>query len=145
MKICLRKLFVNLLLLVSTSCLADTWISIGGGTDHFCHTCGYNNFNPGLGIQHDYDKDVKLIAGGYYNSFRKVSFYGGAAYQPLQYGVFKFGLIGAVVSNYNNLRIPVMALPVVSVEGERVGVDILGGPSVGSYHGLITANLKFKL
>ena len=60
-------------------------------------------------------------------------------------GAVRIGLIGAAVSNYNNLRIPAMALPAISVEGERVGVDILGGPSVGNLHGLITANLKFRL
>jgi hypothetical protein len=41
--------------------------------------------------------------------------------------------------------VPVIALPALSIEGARVGLDILGFPSVGSRTGLITANLKFKL
>jgi hypothetical protein len=145
MKIFSLKILFIAALLSATTCLADTWISVGGGTEHFCHTCGYNNFNPGLGVQHDYNADVKLIAGGYYNSFHKTSLYGGAAYQPLQYSIIKFGVVSGLVSNYNNLRVPVMVLPALSIEGERVGVDILGGPSVGNYKGLVTANLKFKL
>ena len=145
MRTCLSKALVIAITFLATACWADTWISVGGGSDHFCHTCGYNNFNPGLGIQYTYSPDVKLVAGGYYNSFHRVSMYGGAAYQPLEYGIFHFGLIGAAVTNYSNLRIPVMALPVISIEGDRVGLDILGGPSVGNYKGLVTANLKFKL
>lgn len=145
MKIYLRKIVAIALLLYTTCCLADTWISVGGGSDHFCHTCGYNNFNPGLGIQHDYSNDIRLIAGGYYNSFYKVSVYAGGAYQPIHIGSVRVGLMGAAVSNYNNLQIPVMVLPVFSIEGDRVGVDILGGPSMGNLHGLVTANVKFKL
>lgn len=140
----MKRLVVALLFLTS-SCLADTWISIGGGSDHFCHTCGYNNFNPGLGIQYDYDTDIRLIAGGYYNSFYKASFYAGGAYQPFHYGLVRVGLMGAAVSNYNNLKIPAMVLPAVSIESNGVGVDILGGPSLGNLHGLVTANLKFAL
>ena len=48
-------------------------------------------------------------------------------------------------SNYNNLKVPLMALPVLSIEGKQVGIDVLGGPSMGTYTGLITANLKFLL
>jgi hypothetical protein len=127
--------------------MAETWLSVGGVTNHFCHTCGYNNFNPGLGIQSDYLEitDTKLLAGAYYNSFYKTTFYGGISYQPVQVDIVKIGAVAAVVTNYNNLRVPVMALPVVSIEGERMGVDILGGPSVGNYKGLITVNFKFKL
>ena len=145
---CLLKTVVIAILLISNSCLADTWISIGGGTDHFCHTCGYNGFNPGLGIQtDDYLKieDTKLIAGGYYNSFHRTSMYAGVAYQPIQYSIFKAGLIGGLVSNYPNLLVPLMLLPVVSIEGEQVGVDVLGSPSMGNYSGLVSINVKFKL
>ena len=146
-RICLSKikiLFAFIFLFANIS-RAETWISVGGGTDHFCHTCGYNNFNPGLGIQYSYTTDVKLIAGGYYNSFHKTTLYSGVVYQPVQYGIVKFGIAGAAVTNYSNLKVPLMALPIISVEGESVGLDILGGPSIGSYTGIVTANLKFKL
>ena len=145
MKTCLSKALVIAITFLATTCWADTWVSVGGGTDHFCHTCGYNNFNPGLGIQYGYTTDVKLIAGGYYNSFHKTTLYSGVVYQPIQYGIVKFGIAGAAVTNYSNLKVPLMALPVISIEGERVGLDILGGPSIGNYTGLVTANLKFKL
>ena len=142
------KLLIVSTFLIANLAHADTWVSLGGGTDHFCHTCGYNGFNPGLGIQNDdyLDlKDTKLIAGGYYNSFYRVSMYAGVNYQPLQYGFVKAGIIGGVVTNYTNLKIPVMVLPVISIEGQNVGLDILGAPSVGGYTGLVTVNLKFKL
>jgi len=141
----LKKFLVILLLTLNTA-QADTWIGIGGVTDHFCHGCGLNGFNPGLGVQQDfYSDDLRLIGGVYYNSYYKASFYGGAAYQPIQHGPIRVGFVAGLVSNYDNLRVPAMALPVVSVEGEHVGVDILGGPSVANRNGLVTINFKFKL
>ena len=53
--------------------------------------------------------------------------------------------MGGVVTNYPNLQVPVMVLPVISIEGDRVGLDILGAPSVNKYSGLVALNLKFKL
>ena len=124
---------------------ADTWISLGGASYHTCQSCNYNGANPGLGIQHDINDTVRLIGGGYYNSYRKTSFYGGAAWQPLQYGPVRAGVVGGVITNYDSLKVPLIALPVVSIEGGRVGIDIMGFPSVGNRTGLISANLKFKL
>ena len=141
----LSKILILFLLLLNTAC-AETWVSLGGVTQHFCTTCGYNGFNPGLGVQQDfYSDDLRLIGGVYYNSYYKASFYGGAAYQPLQYGPVKIGFVAGLVSNYPNLKVPAMALPVVSIEGDRVGVDILGGPSVANRTGLVTVNFKFKI
>jgi hypothetical protein len=139
------RLAVLFLLVVGSVCKADTWLGVGGGTVHFCHNCGYNNFNPGLGLQHDVGTDLRLIGGVYYNSYYRASVYGGVAYQPLKHGPFRFGIMGGVVSNYEDLKIPVMALPALSIEGTRIGVDILGFPNVGSRTGLITANFKYKL
>ena len=121
--------------------------SLKNSNTQFSHTCGYNNFNPGLGIQSDYlgIEDTRIIAGGYYNSFYRSSFYGGLSYQPLHYGIVKFGVAGGVVTNYSNLKIPVMALPMISIEGEQIGLDIMGGPTIGSSRGLVTVNFKFKL
>lgn len=134
-----------LLMITSSASRSDTWLSIGGASVHACHSCGYNNFNPGLGLQHDVDADLRIIGGVYYNSYYRAAVYAGAGYQPLRYGMLRFGVMGGVVTNYENLKIPVMALPVVSVEGKRFGIDLLGFPSVGSRTGLITANLKYKL
>jgi hypothetical protein len=139
------KLILIVGLLLFTSVKADTWLSVGGGSVHFCQSCAYNNFNPGLGIQKDYSNDLRLIGGVYYNSYYKATFYAGGSYQPIQYGLIKFGLMGGLVTNYNTLTIPVMVLPALSIEGERVGVDVLGFPSVGNRTGLVTANLKYKL
>jgi hypothetical protein len=139
-----RLLFIVLISISSIS-RADTWVSLGGSSAHACHTCGYNNFNPGLGLQRDVKKDLRILGGVYYNSYYKATVYAGAGYQPLQYGMIRFGVMGGLVTNYDNLRVPVMALPVVSIEGARGGIDILGFPSVGSRTGLITVNLKFKL
>lgn len=138
------KIFILFLIGLNTV-RADTWLSIGGGTYHTCKTCNYNSANPGLGLQSDLTDSIRLVGGGYYNSFRKASFYGGAAWQPLQYGIVRLGVVGGVVTNYDNLKVPLVALPVVSIEGNEIGVDVLGFPKVGSNSGLISANLKFKL
>ena len=124
---------------------ADTWMNIGGGSVHACHSCGYNNFNPGLGLQHDINPDLRVLGGVYYNSYYKATVYAGIGYQPLQYGMMRFGVMGGLVTNYIHLEVPVMLLPALSVEGKKFGIDILGFPSIGSRTGLITANLKYRL
>jgi hypothetical protein len=139
-----RSLFIVLMSICSIG-QADTWLSVGGGSVHLCHACGYNNFNPGLGIQQKVNTDLRLLGGVYYNSYHKTTVYAGAGYQPWQYGAVRFGVIGGFVTNYDHLQVPVMVLPALSIEGARVGIDILGFPNVGSRTGLITANLKFKL
>jgi hypothetical protein len=139
-----RSLFIVLMSICSIS-WADTWVSLGGASVHSCRTCGYNNFNPGLGLQQKINTDLRLLGGVYYNSYHRTSVYAGAGYQPWQYGAVRFGVLGGLVTNYDNLRVPVIVLPALSIEGTRVGIDILGFPSVGSRTGLITANLKFKL
>ena len=139
-----QLLFVALISICSVAC-ADTWLSMGGGSVHVCHTCGYNNFNPGVGLQHDVGADLRVLGGLYYNSYHKTTVYAGAAYQPLQHGAIRFGVMGGLVTNYKNLRVPVMALPALSIEGTRFGIDILGFPSVGSSTGLITVNAKYRL
>lgn len=141
----LNRLFFVASIALCGNLQADTWISVGGGTKHACETCGYNNFNPGLGAQHDINPDLRVLGGVYRNSYYKTSIYAGLGYQPLQHGVVRFGVMGALVTNYDHLKVPAMILPAVSIEGDRLGVDILGFPSIGSYIGLITANLKFKL
>jgi hypothetical protein len=141
----LKTILIIGLALLSTLTRADTWLSVGGGSVHFCQSCAYNNFNLGLGIQKDYSNDLRLIGGVYYNSYYKATFYGGGSYQPIQYGPIKFGLMSSIVTNYTNLQVPIMVLPALSLEGDRVGVDVLGFPGVGNRTGLITANLKYKL
>ena len=56
----------------------------------------------------------------------------------------KVGIVGGVITNYN-LQVPLVALPVISIEGNRLGVDIIGVPAIGNHSGIISANLKFKL
>jgi hypothetical protein len=139
-----RFLFVVLMSICSVV-QAETWLGVGGGSVHLCHACGYNNFNPGLGIQQKVNTDLRLLGGVYYNSYYKTTVYAGAGYQPWQYGVIRFGVMGVLVTNYDHLQVPIIVLPALSIEGNRIGVDILGFPSIGSKTGLITANLKFKL
>ena len=146
MGVLVAKIAASLLLLLAvTMARADTWLSIGGGSVHACHSCGYNNVNPGLGLQHDINKDLRVLGGVYYNSYSRVTVYAGAGYQPWQYGIMRFGVMGGLVTNYDNLKVPVMLLPAVSFEGSRFGIDILGFPTVGGRTGLITANLKYRL
>jgi len=137
------KRLLAMLLLASIPAWADTWITFGGVSDHFCHGCGLNNVNPGLGIEYDRTDHTKIIAGSYLNSYNRTTVYAGAAYQPIQYGPARFGIVGGVATNYG-LKVPVIAAPVVSVEYRDVGVNILAVPSIGNYSGLVTINFKIK-
>jgi hypothetical protein len=72
-----RLLFIVLISISSIS-RADTWVSLGGGSVHLCHTCGYNNFNPGLHTIYETNFNRKLTKRGkkfiskdYYGTTRK--------------------------------------------------------------------------
>ena len=70
--------------------------SIHGDEDYNtkeCSTCEkkvneYNSFNPGLGLSYRMNDYFDLSAGGYYNSYEKLSFYSG---MTLKYPIYLSG------------------------------------------------------
>lgn len=65
----------------------------------------YNNENFGIGYLKTLNEYINFGGGGYWNSYKKPSFYIGAeALYPVS-DVFKIGIAGAVVTGYKNKRV----------------------------------------
>src|SRR5258706_5976026 len=61
---------------------ADDWISSTVKSYHFDREVKHNEFNIGIGAEHDIAKDTRAVGGIYYNSNYRPSIYMGAMYTP---------------------------------------------------------------
>ena len=112
------------------------WISPGMVSFHFERNMGFNESNPGFGLEYSLNKDWSLAAGRFKNSEYNQSNYVTVAYQPLDFFGFKLGLAGGVMDGYSGPNnkydkkpFPVL-LPVMSYEHKNFGVNILWVPQV---------------
>ena len=99
-------------LAVTTACLAataDTKIGLHIGSHHF-PSRDFSNFNPGAYVR----LDNGLTAGGFYNSERRASFYGG---YTVEWGIASV-TVGAI-TGYR--RANVMPLVIPSLRIARIG------------------------
>lgn len=112
------------------------WISPGMVSFHFERNMGFNESNPGFGLEYSINKDWSVAGGRFKNSEYNQSNYLTVAYQPLDFFGFKLGLAGGVMdgysgpnNKYNKKPFPVL-LPVMSYEHKNFGVNILWVPQV---------------
>jgi hypothetical protein len=103
----------------------------------------YEQRNWGLGCEHRLTKNLDFVAGFYRNSVRIDSTYVGVAYAPIRYEMLRLGMVAILVSGYE--REPIKAaFPVVSVEGQRLGANLLLVPRTSSNVGAIGLQLKVR-
>lgn len=70
----------------------------------------YNNHTSGLGVICAGPREnVRIVAGGYYNSLRRDSYYAGFVYQPMTFGTLRLGAMGGLVSGYQTRVVPMAA------------------------------------
>jgi len=89
---------------------------------------GYNQINPGLGIERRLDERWSIGAGYYRNSVRKDSLYAGAHYMPWRVGEIRIGTALGVATGYGGL-LPMVA-PAAVWDGPKLGVAVLVTPPV---------------
>lgn len=65
----------------------------------------YNNENFGVGYLKNLNEYINLGAGGYWNSYKKPSFYIGVEALYPVFDSFKIGIAGAAVTGYKNKRV----------------------------------------
>lgn len=135
--------------IVEAAPLSETWLNFGFYSYHFQRDKGLNDRNPGLGIEYRYSTVASVTAGRFYNSDREYSNYAGVYYQPIAMGPVR---IGAVVGGFNGY--PKMhdggwflaAIPVASVEYQRVGVNMAVVPTYKDrLYGALSFQLKLKI
>ncbi len=125
------------------------WVNPGVYAHHFQHDKDLRDNNYGLGFEVTLSQSTAFAAGVYRNSHDFESHYFGLAWKPLQIGPAKFGLVGLAVDGYprahNGQWIPA-ALAVMSLEGERLGVNFFLAPNYGDkVHGAFIMQLKLRI
>lgn len=129
------------------------WLTPGSYSYHFDRGKDLREDNTGLGAEISLAADHALAAGSFINSNRARSRYGAYFWRPLHWrpaGIrLSAGLAAGAFDGYPRYRngawFPA-ALPVVSAEGERVGVNIFVIPTIANrLDGAVSVQLKFRV
>lgn len=135
--------------IIDVAPLSETWLNVGFYSYHFQRDKGLNDRNPGLGIEYRYSTVASLTAGRFYNSDREYSNYAGVYYQPIAIGPVRLGAVVGGFNGYPKMRDGgwfLAAIPVASVEYQRVGVNMAFVPTYKDrLYGALTFQLKLKI
>lgn len=130
---------------------ADTpalWVNVGGFSSHFHSGKGYNESNAGFGVEYRTTPHVSFMAGSYYNSVRKTTTYAAVNWQPYAVGDWKLGVAAGVMDGYPGVvrgGTFFAALPLVTYEGRRFGVNFGVIPDMEKVSGAVIAQFKFRI
>ena len=129
--------------------LSELWINPGFYSYHFQRDKGFDDTNPGFGAEYRFSTVASLTAGRFHNSDRRMSNYAGVYYQPWSIGPLRLGAVIGGFDGYPKMRDGgwfLAAIPVVSVEYQRIGVNFAIVPTYKErLHGAFSVQLKFKL
>lgn len=138
----------NLFETIESKPLSEGWINAGFYSAHFQRDKDLNNSNPGLGVEYRSSTVTTWTAGRFYNSDRAYSNYAGVYYQPVSIGRFRLGAVVGGFSGYPKMRVGgwfLAAIPVASIEFERVGLNIGVVPTYKDrLYGAVTLSLRLK-
>lgn len=120
-----------------------------GGEDEFLGPGeSFNEFNPGIGVEVQWQPRHAIAAGYFLNSVDEDSLYALYHYTPLQLGRFVRvgGMLGVVTGypGYNDGGIAPGGGFIAKIEGQRIGVNLIFLPEISG----VTPNtlgLQFKL
>ena len=115
----------------------------------------FEQFNPGLGVECWPSDQCALTVGGFRNSLRRPSWYGGAVWAPefLHWGFVRLAAMGGIISGYNygnwglghNHSIGPVAAPVVMFAYKRVGMNVIVVPPIPSDDLPFTLGFQLKV
>lgn len=129
--------------------LSELWVNPGFYSYHFQRDKGFDDTNPGFGAEYRFSTVASVTAGRFHNSDRQMSNYAGVYYQPWAIGPARLGAVIGGFNGYPKMRDGgwfLAAIPVVSVEYQRVGVNFAIVPTYKErLHGALSVQLKFKL
>lgn len=129
--------------------LSELWVNPGFYSYHFQRDKGFDDTNPGFGAEYRFSTVASVTAGRFHNSDRRMSNYAGVYYQPWAIGPVRLGAVVGGFDGYPKMRDGgwfLAAIPVVSVEYQRVGVNFAIVPTYKErLHGALSVQLKFKL
>jgi hypothetical protein len=129
--------------------LNELWISPGFYSYHFDRNRNLNDSNPGIGAEYRFSTVASATAGRFYNSDRKYSNFAGVYYQPIALGPLRLGAVVGGFDGYPKMRNGgwfLAAIPVISVEYQRVGVNFAVIPKYKDrLYGALSIQLKLKV
>lgn len=130
-KVAWLALLVSLVSASPISSAGEFWGVVNLASKHIGEEKPLNERNPGLGIEYAQSQEFTYMAGAYRNSHNRKSLYAFAAYTPVQYDGFSFGVAAGAASGYTSGRetktLPVFA-GIVRWRGENFGVNMLTIP-----------------
>ncbi len=133
---------------------SSTWLQLGGISHHLDRSRNFNEQNWGIGIEHKLSKDnpfaigndSSIAIGQYRNSIRRTSNYAVYQWKPLHVGPVDIGVMAGFVDGYhlNNGRPVPMALPMASIEGRNLGVNIMCLPKMKDISAVCAVQFKVR-
>ena len=151
--------FLVSLLLVASRAQADdpvmpqVWLNPGIFSYHFDRTKDLREDNVGFGAEVVLHDDHSLLAGSIINSDRRRSRYGAYHWRPLHWRIaglrVSAGLAVGVFDGYPRYRDGgrfVAPLPLLALEGDRMGANIAIIPTLGNrLNGAVAIQFKLKI
>jgi hypothetical protein len=138
-------------------CEGGVWVDAMLGSYHIDPdpNTNFNEFNPGLGVECWINNQWAVTAGGFRNSLRRPSYYGGGVWAPefAHWGIVRIAAIGGIISGYNygnwglgrNHTIGPVAAPIVMLEYKRVGANFIVIPPIPSDNLPFTIGFQVKV
>lgn len=131
----------------------QVWLNPGTFSFHFDRNKNLREDNTGLGAELTLADDHVLTAGSFINSNRRRSNYGAYLWRPLHWQPAGIKLHGGIAlgafdgyPNYRNGGWFPAALPVLAIEGDRVGANIFFVPTIKNrLDGAIAVQFKLRV
>jgi len=131
----------------------QVWINPGAYSRHFDRNKDLRENNIGLGAEVRIAGDHALIAGSFVNSLRVRSRYAAYMWQPLHWQVAGAQVRAGVAVGgfdgypyYRNGDWFVAALPIVAIEGDRIGINLIVIPTIKNrVDGAMVFQLKVRV
>ncbi|WP_174770023.1 hypothetical protein [Paraburkholderia hayleyella] len=136
-------------------CKGGIWFDAMLGSYHIHPKKDFEQFNPGLGVECWLGSEWAVTGGGFRNSLRRPSWYGGMVWAPefAHWGLIRLAAMGGVITGYNygnwglgrNHTIGPVLAPLLMVEYKRVGMNIILIPPIPSNDLPFTAGFQVKV
>jgi hypothetical protein len=138
-------------------CGGGIWVDAMLGSYHIDPdpNTNFNEFNPGLGVECWFNNQWAVTVGGFRNSLRRPSYYGGGVWAPefAHWGIVRIAAMGGIISGYNygnwglgrNHTIGPVVAPIVMVDYKRVGANFIVIPPIPSDNLPFTIGFQVKV
>jgi hypothetical protein len=143
--------FAAMIVLVTDSNASDMYLNVTTVSRHHNRDAvrdyDLNEVNPGVGIEYQDDR-LRIALGQYRNSVRKNSTYALAGYSLLAGDRASIGIIGGLVTGYDNFVRPAAGM-IATYQIGSVGANLLYVPNAYELHpgahGFTALQLRFRL